>query len=179
VVRLKGGDPLIFGRAGEEIDACRVANIPLEVVPGITAAQGAASRLAVSLTSRAQVRRIQYVTGHAHSGTLPDDLHWASLSDPGATTAIYMPTGTLAAYVTQAVQAGLDPQCPAVAVARATRPDQQVIAATIADLPAELERAAPDGPVLVMLGRVFEAQLREVAPDAALSPARHDLRSPA
>ena len=92
VVRLKGGDPLIFGRAGEELDACKAANIPVEVVPGITAAQGAAAKLGLPLTDRKHARRLQYVTGHAKDGQLPDDLDWQSLADPATTTAIYMPT---------------------------------------------------------------------------------------
>ena len=91
VVRLKGGDPMIFGRAGEEIAACRKAGIAVEVVPGITAAQGAASRLGVSLTHRKQARRVQYVTGHGIDGALPHDLDWPSLADPEATTVVYMP----------------------------------------------------------------------------------------
>jgi uroporphyrin-III C-methyltransferase/precorrin-2 dehydrogenase/sirohydrochlorin ferrochelatase len=157
VVRLKGGDPMIFGRAGEEIAACRAAGIEVEVVPGITAAQGAASRLALPLTDRRHVRRVQYVTGHAENGALPVNLDWKSLADPAATTAIYMPTRTLAALVERAVAAGLDPTTPAVAVARATRPDQAVIAAPIAELPARLAQAALAGPVLVMLGEVCSA----------------------
>src|SRR4030088_62517 len=95
VVRLKGGDPMIFGRAGEEIDACRTANIPVEVVPGISAAQGAASRLLVSLTHRAEARRGQYVTGHDRDGKLPSDIDWRALADPAATTIVYMPKKTL------------------------------------------------------------------------------------
>src|SRR4029453_3428846 len=91
VVRLKGGDPLIFGRAAEEIDACRRAGIPVEVVPGITAALGAAAKLGLPLTDRTHARRLQYVTGHGKNGTLPDDIDWRSLADPTATTAIYMP----------------------------------------------------------------------------------------
>ena len=99
VVRLKGGDPLIFGRAGEEIEACQAANIAVDVVPGITAAQGAAARLGIPLTDRKHARRLQYVTGHASDGALPADLDWQSLADPATTTAIYMPTRTLAALV--------------------------------------------------------------------------------
>jgi uroporphyrin-III C-methyltransferase/precorrin-2 dehydrogenase/sirohydrochlorin ferrochelatase len=95
VVRLKGGDPLIFGRAGEEIEACTAANISVEVVPGITAAQGAAAKLGIPLTDRKHARRLQFVTGHAKHGKLPDDLDWKSLADPAVTTAIYMPTRTL------------------------------------------------------------------------------------
>ena len=97
VVRLKGGDPMIFGRAGEEIAACRAANIPVEVVPGISAAQGAASRLLVSLTHRAKARRLQYVTGHDRDGNLPADIDWRALADPAATTIVYMPKKTLRA----------------------------------------------------------------------------------
>src|SRR6202140_5423550 len=78
VVRLKGGDPMIFGRADEEIAACRAAGIAVEVVPGITTAQGVASRLLVSLTRRGQARRVQYITGHGHDGKLPPDIDWAS-----------------------------------------------------------------------------------------------------
>jgi uroporphyrin-III C-methyltransferase/precorrin-2 dehydrogenase/sirohydrochlorin ferrochelatase len=155
VVRLKGGDPMIFGRADEEITACRAAGIPLEVVPGITTAQGAASRLLVSLTRRVDARRVQYITGHGRDGKLPADIDWASLADPAVTTVIYMPTKTLPELVARAVQGGLDPQTPAVAVERATRPEERVVAATIADLPARLAAEPPTGPVVVMIGRVF------------------------
>jgi uroporphyrin-III C-methyltransferase/precorrin-2 dehydrogenase/sirohydrochlorin ferrochelatase len=160
VVRLKGGDPLIFGRAGEELDACRAANIAVEIVPGITAAQGAAARLGIPLTDRKHSRRLQYVTGHAQNGQLPSDIDWRSLVDPATTTAIYMPVRTLEALVSRALAEGLDPQTPAAAIARATRPDQQVVAAPIAELPARLAQAALPGPVLVMLGRALAAQIK-------------------
>src|SRR5204863_8101222 len=142
VVRLKGGDPMIFGRAGEEIAACRAAGIAVEIVPGVTAAQGAASRLAVSLTHRREARRLQYVTGHAEDGRLPDDFDWPSLADPTATTVVYMPSRTRAEFAQKAIEHGLDPATPAVAVARATRPDEAVVAAGIADLPARIDAAA-------------------------------------
>jgi uroporphyrin-III C-methyltransferase/precorrin-2 dehydrogenase/sirohydrochlorin ferrochelatase len=155
VVRLKGGDPLIFGRAGEELDACKAADIAVEIVPGITAAQGAAARLGLSLTDRKHSRRLQYITGHARSGKLPDDIDWRALADTATTTAIYMPVRTLEALVTRALAEGLDPSTPAAAIARATRPDQQVIAAPISELPACLAQAVLPGPVLVMLGRAL------------------------
>ena len=155
VVRLKGGDPMIFGRAGEEIAACRAANIPVEVVPGISAAQGAASRLLVSLTHRAQARRVQYVTGHDRDGNLPDDIDWQSLADPAATTIVYMPKKTLRVLCMRAVAHGLDPATPAVAVANATRPDETIVAATIADIADRVDASGLGGPVLVMIGRVL------------------------
>ena len=154
VVRLKGGDPMIFGRAGEEIAACRAAGLPVDVVPGITAAQGAAARLGASLTHRDAARRVQYVTGHDRRGDLPD-MNWPSLADPEATTVVYMPVRTLEKLAAQVIAAGLDPATPAVAVARATRPDEEVIAATIGELPAIVAARAPRGPVLVMIGRTL------------------------
>jgi uroporphyrin-III C-methyltransferase / precorrin-2 dehydrogenase / sirohydrochlorin ferrochelatase len=170
VVRLKGGDPMIFGRADEEITACRNAGISVEVVPGITTAQGAASRLLVSLTRRGTARRVQYITGHAAQGSgrdgkLPADIDWTSLADPAATTIVYMPVRTLPQLVATACKAGLDPSTPAVAVERATRSDERIIAARIADLPARLAEELPSGPVVVMIGRAF-AEYVEAAADS-------------
>jgi len=169
VVRLKGGDPMIFGRAGEEIAACRAAGIAVEVVPGITAAQGAASRLAVSLTHRRQARRLQYVTGHGEDGRLPADFDWRSLADPAATTVVYMPARTIAEFAHKAIEHGLDPKTPAVAIARATRNDEAVVEATIADLPARIDAASLGGPLLVMIGRAL-GECRAVSADVASSP---------
>jgi uroporphyrin-III C-methyltransferase/precorrin-2 dehydrogenase/sirohydrochlorin ferrochelatase len=166
VVRLKGGDPMIFGRAGEEIAACRKAGIAVEVVPGITAAQGAASRLGVSLTQRKDARRVQYVTGHGANGQLPQDLDWRSLADPCATTVVYMPVKTLAELSTSAITAGLDPNMPAVAVANATRPDERIIAAPISELPAQLHASGLTGPIVVMIGRTFSGISKMVSTDA-------------
>jgi uroporphyrin-III C-methyltransferase/precorrin-2 dehydrogenase/sirohydrochlorin ferrochelatase len=162
VIRLKGGDPLIFGRAAEEIAACRAANIAVDVVPGITAAQGAAARLGLPLTERKRVRRLQYVTGHAKkNGSLPSDFDWQSLADPVTTTAIYMPARTLSALVERAVAEGLDPRTPALAIARATRPDQAVVTGPVAELPQRLAHAALPGPLLVMIGRSLGDQAVE------------------
>ncbi len=154
VVRLKGGDPMIFGRASEEIEACRQAGISVETVPGITAAQGAAARLNISLTHRESARRLQYVTGHGADGTLPDNIDWRSLADPAVTTIVYMPKKTLAELTAKAITAGLDPATPSLAIAQATRPDEIVISDSIAKLPARLEAEKLSGPVLVMIGSV-------------------------
>jgi len=169
VVRLKGGDPMIFGRAGEEIAACRAANIPVDVVPGISAAQGAASRLLVSLTHRGEARRVQYVTGHDRDGSLPVDIDWQSLADPVATTVVYMPKKTLRLLSERAIAHGLDPAMPAVAVANATRADETVVAGTIATIADEIEARNLGSPVLVMIGRVLAdvADMRKGAAAAA------------
>jgi uroporphyrin-III C-methyltransferase / precorrin-2 dehydrogenase / sirohydrochlorin ferrochelatase len=155
VVRLKGGDPLIFGRAAEEIEACEAANIAVEIVPGITAAQGAAAKLGLPLTDRVHARRLQYVTGHAKNGTLPEDIDWRSLADPTATTAIYMPARTLAALIKKVTAEGLDPSTPALAISRATRPDQMVVTAPIGELPDRLAQMSLPGPLLVMIGKAI------------------------
>jgi uroporphyrin-III C-methyltransferase/precorrin-2 dehydrogenase/sirohydrochlorin ferrochelatase len=169
VVRLKGGDPLIFGRASEELDACKAANIAVEIVPGITAAQGAAAKLGLPLTDRKYSRRLQYVTGHARNGQLPEELDWAALADPATTTAIYMPVHTLGELVRRALAQGLDPATPAAAIARATRPDQTVIACTIGELPTQLGLSALPGPVLVMLGPALAALAQSATPDKPIS----------
>ena len=160
---------MIFARAGEEIDACRSAGVSVEVVPGITAAQGAASRLAVSLTHRRAARRLQYVTGHAEDGHLPADFDWPSLADPTATTVVYMPTRTIAEFAQKAIEHGLDPATPAVAVARATRPDEAIIEAKIADLPARIADTSPGGPLVVMIGRAL-GEYRALSADVSKLP---------
>ena len=154
VVRLKGGDPLFFGRATEEIEACRTAGIDVRVVPGITAAQGAAAVLGFSLTERREARRVQFVTGHGSDGKLPADLDWRAIADPAATTVIYMPRGTLAEFVHAARDQGLDSATPAVAIASATQVAQQHVAGALADI-ADLAATLPAGaPVIVILGQV-------------------------
>lgn len=168
VVRLKGGDPMIFGRAGEEIEACRNAGIAIDVVPGITAAQGAASRLSLSLTHRSAARRVQYLTGHGERGALPDDIDWRSVADQATTTVIYMPKKTLRDFVARALAAGLDPTTPSLAIANATRPGEKVVASSIGALP---ETTLPDGPTIVMIGSVCANASNNAATAFPLVPA--------
>jgi uroporphyrin-III C-methyltransferase/precorrin-2 dehydrogenase/sirohydrochlorin ferrochelatase len=107
------------------------------------------------MTQRAEARRVQYITGHGRDGRLPDDLDWVSLADPAVTTVVYMPAKTLPELAVKAIASGLDASTPAVAVARATRPDEIVIADRIAELHARIAAEAPSGPIVVMIGRVF------------------------
>jgi uroporphyrin-III C-methyltransferase/precorrin-2 dehydrogenase/sirohydrochlorin ferrochelatase len=155
VVRLKSGDPMIFGRAGEEIAAARDAGIPVEVVPGISAAQGASASLGLSLTHRDHARRLQYVTAHGRDGRLPRDLCWPALADPATSTVVYMAGGTWLDMAARLLAEGLDPQTPAVAVANATREDQAVISATVVSLGSELATARWSGPLLILYGSAF------------------------
>jgi uroporphyrin-III C-methyltransferase / precorrin-2 dehydrogenase / sirohydrochlorin ferrochelatase len=156
VVRLKSGDPLVFGRATEEIRACHEAGIPVSIVPGISAAQGAAASLGISLTERVRARRVQFLTGHAHDGALPTDIAWEALADPSVTTVVYMPRRTLGQLRDRVLAAGLDPATPALAVIAATRPDEQRVAGTISTLPDLLDTVEVRGPVLVIIGRVLD-----------------------
>jgi uroporphyrin-III C-methyltransferase/precorrin-2 dehydrogenase/sirohydrochlorin ferrochelatase len=159
VVRLKGGDPLIFGRATEEIDACHAAGVPVSIVPGISAAQGAAAALGFSLTERHHARRIQFVTGHGADGKLPHDIDWPAIADARATTVIYMPRKTLSEFVDKAIAAGLDPATPAIAIASATRENEAHVAATLGALPAEAATLPAGAPVTIIVGAVARGEV--------------------
>jgi uroporphyrin-III C-methyltransferase / precorrin-2 dehydrogenase / sirohydrochlorin ferrochelatase len=155
VIRLKGGDPMIFGRANEEMSALRAAGIAIEVVPGVTAALGAAASLQVSLTERVKARRVQFVTAHAHDGKLPEDVDWRALSDPCASSVVYMGARMLGALVECLMAHGVDPATPALFVERATYPDERRIKGTIQSLPAKVAATAVSGPCLILIGAVF------------------------
>lgn len=176
VVRLKGGDPLIFGRAGEEIATCRDAGVEIDVVPGVTSAQGAAASLKVSLTHRDHARRLQFITAHDRRGSLPTDIDWSTVADSAATTVIYMPKRTLGELTEIAMRHGLDPNTPAVAVANATRPDELVLKSTVKEIASKLGAAHPDGPVLILIGEAFRyvtpSDIADVGAAAALTAAR-------
>lgn len=154
VVRLKGGDPLIFGRAAEEIDACRAAKIEVTVVPGISAAQGAASSLLVSLTERRHARRVQFLTGHGADGKLPSDIDWISVADRKVTTVLYMPRKTLDEFVRLALRKGLDPATPAIAIASVTHPEEMHVAGPVAEIGALADELPAGAPVAVLIGWV-------------------------
>jgi uroporphyrin-III C-methyltransferase/precorrin-2 dehydrogenase/sirohydrochlorin ferrochelatase len=154
ILRLKGGDPLIFSRAGEEIEAMREAGIAVEIISGITTAQGAAAMLGIPLTHRESARRLQFVTGHDHKGGLPTDFNWQSLADKSVTTVVYMPKKTLASFSGKVQECGLPADTPAVAVMNATLPTQRVVTATIATLPFHPQVVNMEGAVLVIIGEV-------------------------
>ena len=152
VVRLKGGDPFIFGRGGEELEALRAAGVPVEVVPGITAACAAAARLGIPLTHRDIARELHLVTGHGSDGAVPD-LDWRTLA-AGGTIAAYMASRTFPSVAALLRQAGLSGATPAVAVENASRANERHLFGTLADLPAALAARGFDGPTLVLIGQV-------------------------
>lgn len=149
VVRLKSGDPLIFGRAGEEIHALRQAGIPCEIVPGVTSALGAAAATQIPLTHRHASHALVLITGHQAFESTPAD--WSKLVSSGATLAIYMPGKDYSEIATRLISAGLEGQMPCAIISRATTAHQQVHHTTIADLPRSPRLPAP---TLLMVGQV-------------------------
>lgn len=167
VVRLKGGDPMVFGRANEEMAACRQAGVPVEVIPGITAALGAAAELGLSLTDRSAARRLQFVTGHAHGGHAPDH-DWQRLADPWTTTVFYMGARTFGEMLPRLLAAGLAADTPAVAISAATTADSAHVVTTVVDIPGALAALDPSRPCLIIAGRAVGLMAAAVAPAQAV-----------
>ncbi len=152
VVRLKGGDPFIFGRGGEELEACRAAGVACEVVPGVTAALAAAASAGAPLTHRGAAQAVSFVTGHGEAGALPD-LDWAALARPNHTVVIYMGLTVAGPIAGRLIAAGRAPTTPALIVANASLATERRIATTLAGL---AEAAAGlDGPALLILGEAM------------------------
>lgn len=166
VVRLKGGDPFVFGRGGEELDSLREAGIPVEVVPGVTAACAAAASLQVPLTHRDVARSLHFVTGHGSDGALPGH-DWVALVRGGGTICAYMASRTIGSVAANLIAAGLGSDTPAVAVENASRADERRVIGTLGSLPALLAEAAVDGPTIVLIGAVM-AMVCQAAPEVAV-----------
>ncbi|MFA5119782.1 uroporphyrinogen-III C-methyltransferase [Zavarzinia sp.] len=163
VVRLKSGDPMIFGRAGEEIERLRAENIPVEVVPGITAALAMASALGISLTHRDHAQSVRFVTGHSRHGHLPEALDWDAFADPHTTLVIYMGGRTVAALVERLAAAGLPFATPAVAVRAVSRPEEARWQGTLASLAEGAGTLGLEEPILIAIGDALVAAEAEAA----------------
>ncbi len=152
VVRLKGGDPFIFGRGGEEMDALLEAGIAVEVVPGITAAVGCAAYAGIPLTHRDWAQSVTFATGHLKQGL--NELDWAGLSRPAQTVVFYMGM-TAAAGIAEALMAhGRAPETPVAVIYHGTRPDQKVVIATLKTLAKQISAEAIKPPALLIVGEV-------------------------
>jgi uroporphyrin-III C-methyltransferase/precorrin-2 dehydrogenase/sirohydrochlorin ferrochelatase len=155
VVRLKGGDPMLFGRAGEEIAVLTAAGIPVDVVPGITAGLALAATLGATLTRRDLAHSVRFVTGHGRNGDLPADLDWAGLADPETTLLVYMGGRTAGLLAARLLAEGLLPDTPACAVAALTRPEEARWTGPLETLADGVAILPPGQPMLIGIGHVF------------------------
>jgi uroporphyrin-III C-methyltransferase len=157
VVRLKGGDPFIFGRGGEEMQVLAEHGVPFEVVPGITAACGVSCYAGIPLTHRDHAQACLFVTGHLKDGSA--QLDWPALARPRQTVVIYMGLSALAQICGRLQAAGLPADMPAAVVQEGTTPRQRVVAGTLSDLPERVQAAGLGSPCLIIVGEVVK--LRE------------------
>lgn len=160
VVRLKGGDPTVFGRLDEEVDACDAAGVTWHIVPGITAASASVAAIGQSLTKRQRNSSVRFLTGHDMKGFADHD--WRALAKPGEVAAIYMGKKSARFIQGRLIMHGADPATEVTVIENATRPDQRILSTTLADLPNALAEAQVNGPALTLYGlapRAAQAQL--------------------
>ena len=156
VVRLKGGDPFIFGRGGEEIDTLAAEGVPFQVVPGITAASGCASYAGIPLTHREYAQSVTFVTGHLKDGTM--NLNWEMLAQPNQTLVFYMGLLGLPVICRELLAQGADPDLPIALVQQGTTPKQRVFTGTLGTITDTVEREKPKPPTLIIVGDVVRLQ---------------------
>lgn len=156
VVRLKSGDSGLFGRLEEEIVACREAGVGYEIVPGVPSAMAAAAAAGIPLTRRLTARRVQFVTGHDLTGSLPEDLNLAALADPTATTVVFMGKRTFGELARRLRSAGMPAETPALLAESVSTPAQKLVRGTLGSMEALIAAEAGDGPALILLGPLAE-----------------------
>jgi uroporphyrin-III C-methyltransferase len=152
IVRLKGGDPLMFGRGSEEVEALAAAGVACEVVPGVTSASACAAAVGVPLTHRGLATGVRFVTGHCREDA-DLDFDWRGLADPDTTLVVYMGFANIARIAHSIMAHDLDPATPAVAICNGTTPRQRHVRATLGTVASVAAKAGFDGPVLFIVGR--------------------------
>lgn len=157
VVRLKGGDPFIFGRGGEEIETLMAEGIPFQIVPGVTAATGCAAYAGIPLTHRDHAQSVAFVTGHSREG-LGSTVDWQKLVNPQQTLVVYMGLQALPQIRDQLIAHGCEPMMPAAIIEQGTTPHQRVVTGTLGDLYEKATEAGIESPALIIIGRVVELQ---------------------
>ncbi len=163
VVRLKGGDPSIFGRSAEEIEELTANGIPVRVCPGITAASAAAASARMSLTLRGEARKLIFVTAHAR-GNEPLDIDWQSLADPAATLAIYMGKAMARTIMSELMSRNMPADTAALIVENASLPDERLIQTRLDRLAQTVRLVTGTGPVLMILGTAVKTYGQETQP---------------
>lgn len=157
VVRLKGGDPFVFGRGGEEVEALKAAGIEVHITPGITAALGCAASTGVPLTHRDHAQGVTFITGHAKEGDVennPLQLDWSALSAPHHTLVVYMGVATAQIISERLIRFGRDPETPVLIIENGTRPNETRRLTGLSHLPQTLSDTPPEGPTLLVIGEV-------------------------
>ena len=157
VVRLKSGDPGVFGRLEEELTAIRTEGIGYEIIPGVPSANAAAAAAGIPLTRRMTARRVQFVTGHDVTGELPTDIDLGALADAGACTVVFMGKRTFPKLAEMLIARGLDPQTPAMLAEDVSKADQRIVRSTVAGLAEQLAREYATTPALIMYGPLAAA----------------------
>ncbi|GMI77958.1 urophorphyrin methylase 1 [Hibiscus trionum] len=154
VVRLKGGDPLVFGRGGEEMDFLQQQGIQVKVIPGITAASGISAELGIPLTHRGVAISVRFLTGHSRKGGTDPLFVAENAADPDSTLVVYMGLSTLPSLAQKLIHHGLPPDTPAAAVERGTTPQQRTVFAELKDLADKIKTAELVSPTLIIIGKV-------------------------
>ncbi len=168
VVRLKGGDPFVFGRGGEELDAVRAVGIACDVVPGITAACAAAAQLRIPLTQRGVGRALHLISGHG-ADEQDTDYDWSALARRDSTLVIYMGARRLIRIAQRMIQEGVPVDLPAIAIENATLPGEKNVCGTVATIADLVGAAAFAGPVLVIFGEVVQPLSSPISDGVALN----------
>lgn len=153
VVRLKGGDPMVFGRGSEEMEELKAAGIPCEIVPGITAASGCTAAAGIPLTHRGLATGVRFVTGHCRDDQ-PLELDWDGLTDPQTTLVVYMGLASMPEITERLVEHGMPGSTPVLAISRGTTPRQRECLTSVSRLMADVEKAALESPILFVIGKV-------------------------
>jgi uroporphyrin-III C-methyltransferase/precorrin-2 dehydrogenase/sirohydrochlorin ferrochelatase len=154
VVRLKSGDPGIFGRAGEEIEALQAAGVPVAIVAGVTSATALAAAIGISLTHRDHAQAVRFVTGHSRDGALPEALDWRAIAEAHTTTVFYMAGRSAGRIAARLLGQGMRAATPVAVGASVSRPEQRIWYGTLATLAAGVLCVAADAPVLIVIGQV-------------------------
>jgi uroporphyrin-III C-methyltransferase/precorrin-2 dehydrogenase/sirohydrochlorin ferrochelatase len=176
VVRLKGGDPFIFGRGGEEVEALRAAGIEVDVVPGISSALGVAAAAQIPLTHREMAQAVTFVTGHAALGAEPD-LDWTALARPNQTVVVFMGVGTAGTIAARLIAAGRDPATPAAVVENGTRENEIRALGALGNIADMIQANGIQGPALLVIGDVVALAQRAAGTSGKAKAAKPTLGS--